>query len=180
MTVYSSNVTRGLMLAAAFTAVVSRSSLRDLSSVSPIGYRIGFVTPQRLWTSSNSGRGSRPIGQIGQQHNGASWEEISNPKSSKTVKLFKAIHKANKSRRNEIGLTVAEGVRLVADLLSTENEHSKSLVRRVVISDALKQRAESPDGDQYHRELIYRLREADKKSRASRDKANAIIINTGT
>ena len=174
MTIYIA--TRSLMLTAAFTAaaVSSRGSLR--APPAPIGFVI-----QRLRAPIS--RFSRPISG---HHNGASWEEISNPKSSKTVKLFKSIHKANKSRRNEIGFTVAEGVRLVSDLLSKNEDHSKnedpskSLVRRVVISDELKQRAESPGGDQYQRDLIHWLREADKKSRESRDNANSIIVNVGS
>lgn len=119
--------------AAAFTVAVSS---RALSSFVPV--------------CCGTHRVRTPIGH--HMHIGASWEEISNPKSSKTVKLFKSIHKANKSRRSEIGATVAEGVRLVTDLLSNEQSN---LVRRVVISDELKQRAESPDGDQYQRDLIY-------------------------
>jgi tRNA G18 (ribose-2'-O)-methylase SpoU len=63
------------------------------------------------------------------------WELITNHQTSKTVKLFKSIHKANKSKRSELGLTVAEGVRLVADILS--NEESRRLVRRILVSESL-------------------------------------------
>ena len=132
------NATLSLMFPALslFTVAVSSRSSLGASSFVPICFRV-----------------RTSISSIGHHmHSGASWEEISNPKSSKTVKLFKSIHKANKSRRSEIGATVAEGVRLVTDLLSNEQSN---LVRRVVISDELKQRAESPDGDQYQRDLIY-------------------------
>jgi hypothetical protein len=49
--------------------------------------------------------------------------------------LFKSVHRANKSKRSELGLTVAEGVRLVTDILS--NEKSRHLVRRIVVSESL-------------------------------------------
>ncbi|KAL3791573.1 hypothetical protein ACHAW5_000876 [Stephanodiscus triporus] len=95
------------------------------------------------------------------------WEQITNPKTSKTVKLFKSVHRANKSKRSELGLTVAEGVRLLADILS--KEESRRLVRRIVISESLlsggNDGAEGNTSDQYQKQLQHWLRMIDEESR---------------
>ncbi len=97
----------------------------------------------------------------------SAWEEITNHKTSKTVKLFKSVHRANKSKRSELGLTVAEGVRLVSDILS--NEQSRHLVRRIVVSESLLHHGEDHDresnADQYHEKLRHWLRILDEESR---------------
>ena len=97
----------------------------------------------------------------------SAWGEITNHKTSKTVKLFKSVHRANKSKRSELGLTVAEGVRLVSDILS--NEQSRHLVRRIVVSESLLHHGEDNDSesnaDQYHQELRHWLRILDEESR---------------
>lgn len=95
------------------------------------------------------------------------WEQITNHKTSKTVKLFKSVHRANKSKRSEIGLTVAEGVRLVSDILS--NEKSRRLVRRIVISESLlsysNDGAKGNPSDQHKKELQHWLRIINEESR---------------
>jgi len=96
------------------------------------------------------------------------WEEITNHKTSKTVKLFKSVHRANKSKRSELGLTVAEGVRLVSDILA--NEESRHLVRRIVISESL---LHGNDGtgentDEYQKQLHHWLDVIDEESRQTK------------
>ncbi|KAL7526424.1 hypothetical protein ACHAXR_001480 [Thalassiosira sp. AJA248-18] len=115
------------------------------------------------------------------------WELISNHQTSKTCKLFKSVHRANKAKRGELGLTVAEGVRLVSDILS--NEESRKLVRRIVISESLL----SGEGntDQYQKQLQSWLEVVDKESKqrkaehasSGKDKTTMIptcTINIGT
>lgn len=87
------------------------------------------------------------------------WEHITNHQTSKTVKLFKSIHRANKAKRSELGLTIAEGVRLVSDILA--NEDSRQLVRRIVISESLLY----SDTDQYQKQLLSWLQVVDEESR---------------
>mmetsp|Transcript_30908 Transcript_30908/g.61357 ORF Transcript_30908/g.61357 Transcript_30908/m.61357 type:complete len:495 (-) Transcript_30908:434-1918(-) len=117
----------------------------------------------------------------------ANWERITNHQTSKTVKLFKSIHRANKSKRAETNLTVAEGVRLVTDILS--HEESRRLVRRIVVSESLF----CGDGE-YQKELEQWLRLADEESKQRkvefstnpgddsqyRDPLQSCIINIGT
>jgi TrmH family RNA methyltransferase len=96
-----------------------------------------------------------------------SWGEITNYKTSKTVKLFKSVHRANKSKRSELGLTVAEGVRLVTDILS--NEKSRHLVRRIVVSESLSRYGYGEEKDreinQYQQKLLHWLHIVDEESR---------------
>lgn len=103
------------------------------------------------------------------------WEYITNHKTSKTVKLFKSVLRANKSKRSELGLTVAEGVRLVTDILA--NEKSRRLVRRIVISE------EIDYTDEYQQKLEHWLSILDEESR-QRKEAEQIdgtcSINIGT
>lgn len=117
----------------------------------------------------------------------ANWEKITNHQTSKTVKLFKSIHRANKSKRAETNLTVAEGIRLVTDILS--HEESRRLVRRVIVSESLFY----GDGE-YQKELEQWLRLADEESKQRkvqfatnpgdgsqyRDPLQSCIINIGT
>lgn len=79
------------------------------------------------------------------------WETITNHQTSKTVKLFKSVHRANKSKRLELGVTVAEGVRLVTDILA--DEQSRQLVRRIVVSEDLL----TNNGDENQRKLHHWL-----------------------
>lgn len=88
-----------------------------------------------------------------------SWEQITNHKTSKTVKLFKSVQKS-KSKRSEMGLTVAEGVRLITDIIS--NEYSRGLVRRIVISETL---LYDGTGDEYQQKLLHWLDIIEKESR---------------
>ena len=90
----------------------------------------------------------------------SNWEAISNHQTSKTVKLFKSIHRANKPKRAEAGLTIAEGVRLVTDILS--NEESRRLVRRIVVSESL---IYGDNGDKYQQELEHWLHVTEEESR---------------
>jgi len=103
------------------------------------------------------------------------WEYITNHKTSKTVKLFKSVLRANKSKRSELGLTVAEGVRLVTDILA--NEKSRRLVRRIVVSE------EIDYTDEYQQKLGHWLSIVDEESRQNKE-ANQIdgtcSINIGT
>jgi TrmH family RNA methyltransferase len=96
------------------------------------------------------------------------WELITNHKTSKTVKLFKSVHRANKSKRLELGLTVAEGVRLVSDILS--NKKSRQLVRRIVISESLIHDVNNDDVEgnssiQYQKQLLHWIHIVDEESR---------------
>ena len=87
------------------------------------------------------------------------WEQITNHKTSKNVKLFKSVQKS-KSKRSEMGLTVAEGVRLITDIIS--NEYSRRLVRRIVISETL---LYDGTGDEYQQKLLHWLDIIEKESR---------------
>lgn len=106
------------------------------------------------------------------------WGEITNCKTSKTVKLFKSVHRANKSKRSELGLTVAEGVRLVSDILS--NDQSRHLVRRIVVSESLLHDDTSRDNnaDQYQQRLRHWLHIVDDESRQRN--AQSTPSGTGT
>jgi len=103
------------------------------------------------------------------------WEYITNHKTSKTVKLFKSVLRANKSKRSELGLTVAEGVRLVTDTLA--NEESRRLVRRIVISE------EIDYTDEYQQKLEHWLSIVDEESRQRKEVEQidgTCSINIGT
>ncbi|KAL9181445.1 hypothetical protein ACHAXT_010250 [Thalassiosira profunda] len=89
------------------------------------------------------------------------WERISNHQTSKTVKLFKAVHRANKAKRLDLGLTVAEGVRLVSDILA--DEQSRNLVRRIVVSESLL--SDEKNADEYQEKLQSLLEMVDQESR---------------
>lgn len=112
-----------------------------------------------------------------------SWEMITN-QSSKTVKLFKSIHK-NKSKRNESGFTVAEGVRLVTDILS--DEKSRKLVRRIIVSESL---INGQNSNEYQQQLEHLLNVVEMESRQSKaqfasgsrteDTIDPVTINIGT
>ena len=91
-----------------------------------------------------------------------SWEMITNNQSSKTVKLFKSIHK-NKAKRNESGLTIAEGVRLVTDILS--DEKTRRLVRRIIVSESL---LNEQGGNEYQQKLQHWLNVVEMESRQSK------------
>jgi len=110
---------------------------------------------------------SRMVPKLSSSMSAANWEQITNHKTSKTVKLFKSVHRANKSKRSELGLTVAEGVRLVSDILS--NEKSRRLVRRVVISESLLNGgydgAEENTSDQCQKQLLQWLHIIDAEKR---------------
>ena len=103
------------------------------------------------------------------------WEYITNHKTSKTVKLFKSVLRANKSKRYELGLTVAEGVRLVTDILA--NEESRRLVRRIVVSE------EIDYTDEYQQKLGHWLSIVDEESRQNKEAEQidgTCSINIGT
>eukprot|EP01082_Thalassiosira_pseudonana_P001587 g770.t1 g770 contig10:697679-698923(+) len=92
------------------------------------------------------------------------WERITNHQTSKTVKLFKSIHRANKSKRSDLGLTVAEGVRLVTDILS--NEQSRRLIRRIIVSESLVYGDNSGgENEHYQQQLQHWLRVAEDESK---------------
>lgn len=109
------------------------------------------------------------------------WEMITN-QSSKTVKLFKTIHK-NKSRRNEAGFTIAEGVRLVTDILA--DERSRKLVRRIIVSESI---VDGRSNNEYQQQLGHWLDVVEKESRqrkaelasGSKDTIEPVTINIGT
>ena len=107
----------------------------------------------------------------------SNWELITNHQTSKTVKLFKQIHRANKSKRSDLGVTVAEGVRLVSDILA--NANSRSLVRRIIISESF---LSGGDADQYQQQLLNRLEMVEEESRQKKaeQKSNTCAINIGT
>ncbi|KAL3780727.1 hypothetical protein HJC23_001009 [Cyclotella cryptica] len=90
------------------------------------------------------------------------WERITNHQTSKTVKLFKSVHRANKSKRSELGLTVAEGVRLVNDILS--NEVSRRLVRNIVVAESLFSDVSGAETEENRKKLQYWLRIAHEES----------------
>ena len=112
-----------------------------------------------------------------------SWEMITN-QSSKTVKLFKTIHK-NKSKRNEAGFTIAEGVRLVTDILS--DERSRKLVRRIIVSESI---VDGRSNNEYQQQLGHWLNVVEKESRQRKaefasgsnkeDTIDPVTINIGT
>ncbi|KAL7445091.1 hypothetical protein ACHAXM_011819 [Skeletonema potamos] len=112
-----------------------------------------------------------------------SWEMITN-QNSKTVKLFKSIHK-NKAKRNESGFTVAEGVRLVADILS--DEKSRKLVRRIIVSESL---INGQNSSEYQQQLEHLLNVVEMETRQSKlelangsrneDTIDPVTINIGT
>lgn len=116
------------------------------------------------------------------------WERITNHQTSKTVKLFKSVHRANKSKRSELGMTVAEGVRLVTDILS--NEVSRRLVRRIVVSESLLLDLSGAENQENRQQLQYWLRIAHEESLQRKEKshyndsnetnANFCTINIGT
>ena len=107
------------------------------------------------------------------------WERITNHQTSKTVKLFKSVHRANKSKRSELGLTVAEGVRLVIDILS--NEVSRRLVRRIVVSESLLSDVSGAENQESRQQLQYWLRivhEDSIQSKMESDYNNSNETNT--
>ncbi|KAL7460734.1 hypothetical protein ACHAXS_001180 [Conticribra weissflogii] len=117
----------------------------------------------------------------------SNWEKITNHQTSKTVKLFKSIHRANKSKRAEINLTVAEGVRLVTDILS--HDKSRRLVRRIIVSESMLH-----GGGEYQKELEHWLCLVDEESKQRKaefvskpvdddqrgDQLKTCVINIGT
>ncbi|KAL7543624.1 hypothetical protein ACHAWF_007431 [Thalassiosira exigua] len=102
------------------------------------------------------------------------WEHITNHQTSKTVKLFKSIHRANKAKRSELGLTVAEGIRLVCDVLA--DEASRRLVRRVVVSSSVLQNMDK-GSDDYQQKLYNWIQVLDQESRQGK---TACFINIGS
>jgi TrmH family RNA methyltransferase len=161
--------------------LLSSNAIRAVAAFKPssnAGY--GRIFPPKLSSSASS-------------MSTTNWEQITNHKTSKTVKLFKSVHRANKSKRSELGLTVAEGVRLVSDILS--NEKSRRLVRRIVISESLlsgsNEGAEGNPLDQHKKELQHWLRIINEESRQRESGvtvdrtdggtcAHACSINVGT
>lgn len=101
-----------------------------------------------------------------------SWEMITN-QSSKTVKLFKSIHK-NKSKRNESGFTIAEGVRLVTDILS--DEKSRKLVRRIIVSESI---IDGRSNNEYQQQLEHWLNVVEEESRQRKAEFASGIKNEG-
>lgn len=108
------------------------------------------------------------------------WEYITNHQTSKTVKLFKSVHRAKKAKRSELGLTIAEGVRLVSDILA--NEESRKLVRRIVISESLVY--DNDGSDQYQSQLQHWLDVVEQESRQRKEERTSTTqtcsINVGT
>ena len=113
----------------------------------------------------------------------STWEMITS-QSSKTVKLFKSIH-SKKSKRAEMGFTIAEGVRLVTDILS--NEQSRRLVRRIIVSESL---VNGQNNNEYQQQLAHWLNVVEMESRQSKeafargnnekDAAEPVAINIGS
>lgn len=114
-----------------------------------------------------------------------SWEMITNHQSSKTVKLFKSIHRS-KSKRTEMGFTVAEGVRLVSDILS--NEQSRKLVRRIIVCESL---INGQNNHEYQQQLehwlnVVEMESSQRKARSAngsvdkKDAKETVTINIGT
>ena len=142
-------------------ALMSPSSAHNIFTST----RSAFVPSVKL-VKSHPGY-SRIVPKLASSMSTANWEQITNHKTSKTVKLFKSVHRANKSKRSELGLTVAEGVRLVSDILS--NKKSRRLVRTVVISESLlnggDDGAEGNNSDQYQKQLLHWLYIINSESR---------------
>ena len=150
-----------------------------------------FVPPRNhKQTSVHQVRQTRLMSSVSTSSlNTPNWERITNHQTSKTVKLFKSVHRANKSKRLQLGLTVAEGVRLVTDILA--DEQSRKFVRRVVVSEDLLSNAALQDGVDnqqrlhhwlrvVHNESVQRKKEYDE-GHANQDLSdNLCSINIGT
>lgn len=170
-------------------ATFNRALISPSSSTHKIftSTRSSFVPSVKL-VKAHAGY-SRMVQKLASSMSAANWEQITNHKTSKTVKLFKSVHRANKSKRSELGLTVAEGVRLVSDILS--NEKSRRLVRRVVISESLLNGGNDGAGgntsDQCQKQLLHWLHIVNAEStRRNAEKtdvdtdAHSCSINVGT
>ena len=170
-------------------ATFNRALISPSSSTHKIftSTRSSFVPSVKL-VKAHAGY-SRMVQKLASSMSAANWEQITNHKTSKTVKLFKSVHRANKSKRSELGLTVAEGVRLVSDILS--NEKSRRLVRRVVISESLLNGGNDGAGgntsDQCQKQLLHWLHIINAEStRRNAEKtdvdtdAHSCSINVGT
>jgi TrmH family RNA methyltransferase len=107
----------------------------------------------RLYSSIDS---EPPISEL------PNWERITNHQTSKTVKLFKSVHRANKSKRLQLGVTVAEGVRLVTDILA--NDQSRKLVRKIVITEELLSNDGTHDSQENKEQLQHWLRVVHEES----------------
>ena len=142
------------------------STTRSMAFALPLT-RSGTPRPTTRHASSPQSLLSMASSNIIISHN---WERITNHQTSKTVKLFKSIHRS-KSKRASLGLTIAEGVRLVSDIL--ENEDSRQLVRRIVISESLLT-DDSGEEDPCHK-LKHWLNVVDQESRQR--KAECINIS---
>lgn len=165
---------------------------KTLSHYTPIGSFVSLMTyPSNTFQFSSrmSTKLASMASPMQTNSDNKSWGEITNYKTSKTVKLFKSVHRANKSKRSELGLTVAEGVRLVSDILS--NEQSRHLVRRIIVSESLLQRGKDNDADSnadlYQQNLRHWLHIVDEESRQrnaqSTDESGALAscsINVGS
>jgi tRNA G18 (ribose-2'-O)-methylase SpoU len=167
---YQSIVSRG--------HIAPRCSAQSPSFVSPINSLP--ATAQKHQTCLSSSAPRPPPSSF------PSWERITNHQTSKTVKLFKSVHKANKSKRLQLGLTVAEGVRLVTDILA--DEQSRKFIRRIVISEELLSSVDDGDDNQrklqhwlrvVHNESIQRKKDYDE-SDGETSNDNSCSINVGT
>ena len=145
--------------------VIKSNNIRSLQRISPGANRfIPSQSSHRIYKQSTITRSHLTLlsmmasSSITSNNN---WEYITNHKTSKTVKLFKSVLRANKSKRSELGLTIAEGVRLVTDILA--NEESRRLVRRIVISE------EIDYTDEYQQKLEHWLSIVDEESRQRKE-----------
>jgi len=165
------------------TAYVIKSNIRSLQRFSSYTYsRMTSIPSQsshRIYKQSTITRSHlSPLSMMASKSSittNNNWEYITNHKTSKTVKLFKSVLRANKSKRSELGLTVAEGVRLVTDILA--NEESRRLVRRIVISE------EIDCTDEYQQKLEHWLSIVDEESRQRKEVEQidgTCSINIGT
>ena len=158
--------------------VIKSNNIRSLQRISSRANRFIPQSSHRIYEQSTITRSHlSPLSMMASSSitTNNNWEYITNHKTSKTVKLFKSVLRANKSKRSELGLTVAEGVRLVTDILA--NEESRRLVRKIVISE------EIDYTDEYQLKLEHWLSIIDEESRQNK-KAEQIdgtcSINIGT
>ena len=159
--------------------VIKSNNIRSLQRISPGANRfIPSQSSHRIYKQSTITRSHlTPLSMMASSSITSinNWEYITNHKTSKTVKLFKSVLRANKSKRSELGLTVAEGVRLVTDILA--NEESRRLVRRIVISE------EIDYTDEYQQKLEHWLSIVDEESRQRKEVEQidgTCSINIGT
>ena len=183
MSYHSSSVCLLFWAMASFTVMVGATKLfHNLSSCPCFSVKLRMQTSRSRWGRTPV----HPTFKSARLHSSIStpstlgnpnWERITNHQTSKTVKQFKSVHRANKSKRLRLGLTVAEGVRLVTDILSDED--SRKFVRQIVVSEDLVSDISSDDDDN-KLQLQHWLRVLHKESTECNDYNERCSINIGT